>query len=1595
MKKMLSTTSTKLISVLLSIALVLSVFVGLTITASAITSSNAQKFADSATLDGWQKFFGSSAPSTVNAGGVWTDKSVFVDGSSFSGLTDAYNDPISPTVSDDSFLVALSAIASNKSIVGYSHIPTDTLLLLDISGSMGPGNSNNDAVADLVLAANAAVTKLLALNNNNRVGVVLYSAEYDRGNDFHYYTLLPVDRYSATDTITYNNGTFFDTSDDVTVGKFFVTNNNENTFAIASGVKNSNNTAVHQTSIDVVGGTYIQGGLDAIDDIFASIAANNDTVIKDGFQKDAQRKPVVVLMSDGSPTYATTSFANPGNPNLGNGSSTNSTYAFLTQLTAALVKEKASEYYGNEALFYTLGLGVGNDNIAQSVLNPAASTNTIAGYWNNYNSAANNSSLEITNGVTITKSDAVTDINYADQYFSASTGTDLFEAFDRIVNEIIIQSLYRPTLIENNNAHMEGYIEFIDDIGDFMKVEQIEGILIGNKLFTGEKLSENFKDGGGSLGTVANPNELGNNFIWAVKERLGITDTQVARQLVTLAYEHGQLSYTSPTEWSNYIGWYADEDGKFLGFWDKSHTYSQMPDNAVYINKSYGMLGEVKDGHNISDLMYVSIQVHTEIEAKTASTADTDVIKPAHSQLIFRVPASLIPVVSYSVTLEGTGYEDARNIEMTISDASPIRLLFEIGLRDDINEFNIQQTVGNAYRGQDGKYHLYTNEWSAQQFDDETHPSNPTYIHPTESINTIAYFEPNLSNERYYYTEPTPVYYLDGSVYKKYQGATAPKNVAGVEFFRQINTFALTDSVLDGNAANLIKTYEKISAEALAVADDDENNYWFIPKNTIHRVYDEIETAKVVSGGGETKTLEYSYFPTVEHLSGTHYYADAILGNNGLLVITPATGIMITKTVDETLTGTASEFTFNVNLKNVANRSFDLMYRTADGSFETRNNKLNVDSNGNGTVTIKAGETVYIDGIDTGVEYTITETEGATYKVKSSSGTTGTIVENTLAEVKFENTLKNDGYLVISKAVEHPFAEAPSMLRYRDFSFEIELSNSGAAYPDATVEVHYSDNPDVVLDFPVVNNKVTAIILGADESVFIKIKEGWKATVTEKDIPDGFSIKSQTVTPADAIISTTENVVYRFVNTYEPASVKPNATITSTKEFVGRPWTSADSFTFTLSQYNPKTAEFVKVPGGEETVTNTLDGVTTVTFGVALTNAFKQVEFTEVGTYHFSITENAPADKKGITFDTASRDFNVIVTDEDLDGALEIKEIVNANRTAVNASVIEAQKFVNSYAASGIAEITFEINKTVDVTDNNMSYALDGFEFGIYDKVTGELIGTTNTTDENGKATFTLSYNANGVDYQNNKVFRYVIKETNSKIPGMTYVEDMEVTVTVTDKLDGTIIASSSLTSTKQDGTVLVDRTNVYNPDNTKVDVNIAVDKTVQNTGTATIGPEGFHFVLVENDASGDKEIDRVTSDTSGKAAFEKLTFTGEDVGKTFTYTVTEIEGTLANVDYSQQKYEIVVNVLLDENNKVIAKVTCNTEDVTNNVTVEFVNVHSGNLPTPTPTPTPAPAPKPVATGDNASTFLWIGLVLAIGGGLVIVAKKKKEKEEE
>ena len=192
--------------------------------------------ADRQTIDDWQGMFGSeSEPTTQYAGAIWVDKSVFTASEAkayFGNDMTIGNDQFG----NENFLVSLSAIGSNSEVVGYSTIPTDTMIVLDLSSSMYP-DLNPKTIDDMVNAVNETIVKLQNLNANNRVGVTTYFGGHGVQNSLStpqdsHLLMLPLGRYEKAD------------------GKFLVTTKNDNNTQIRS-VKVNSNVKIEGTNTNV------------------------------------------------------------------------------------------------------------------------------------------------------------------------------------------------------------------------------------------------------------------------------------------------------------------------------------------------------------------------------------------------------------------------------------------------------------------------------------------------------------------------------------------------------------------------------------------------------------------------------------------------------------------------------------------------------------------------------------------------------------------------------------------------------------------------------------------------------------------------------------------------------------------------------------------------------------------------------------------------------------------------------------------------------------------------------------------------------------------------------------------------------------------------------------------------------------------------------------------------------------------------------------------------------------------------------------------------------------------------------------------------
>lgn len=1141
-------------------------------------AENYNRTTDPSTMSDWENY--TELNSTAYAGAIWLDKSVFKDTSSDDVKNIKTSDGTELSMIDDerNFLVSLSAVSATKSIDGYSLKPTDTVFVLDVSSSMYSAE-NASRIKQLVPAANKAIDALLKLNKNNRVAVVLYSGlaavdsdpsltdnwseyrKWGRGiaKEDTTMVLLPLGRYTPDSNNNYIE--LIDNSNSDHENHRYIVQTSANL------KEEGSSTTFKQAKKYVNGGTYIQNGLfQAWDKIFSK--ADTTVNINSVFQSGVDRLPVMILMSDGAPTAVTTNYAPSGN-SIGDSNGGNCTLAhntddlaFLTQLTASWVSSKINEHYNEDLLFYTIGIGIddiqssidsltvngskGEENLkadikrtkktvwqARHVLNPMYSAGNseyeqevkqrIDSLWNSYNELSNSQTMDVyltkaqfDRDFYTTKISKVGNLNrdYVTKFYDVNDTDDLLSTFNNIVAEIELQSKYLPTHVDSNE-NLDGYVTFIDDIGMYMDVKNVAGILVDNTLYAG-----------------ADTTTVYNAAIKAIMERMNLSESE-AKNLFDKAKDAGQVYYESESDFGNAIGWYAKEDGSYIEFWDWDASMQTPPEGAYYTIKSYFFNEKLpaEKQTDEKDLMYISVQVRTEISTGKVS-------------LIWRVPASLIPVSDYNVSIKGDinliESEDDISASVEIERAEPISLLYEVGLRDDITSENVKEIMELApeeYKitpDENGRYVFYSNMYDTSVVSD-------TNLTQTDQVNTIAYFEPNKRNERFYFTENSDIFVKEGeNKYVKYSGEEAPSPDGEYYYLSYIFEWAEHDT----DNASLKKVYNRLYSYEIETAQrDTSDNIWYIPIGTVGEPTFSFDTAKT---DNTTQTYTEAHKTGIETSSGSNALDGvdkgdkviyAILGNNGKLSLKPSQGIVLSKRLTEiSEPDENSEFTFTI--KRTDEKTPDYFECTALLEEYSTGEKIKSETvtfiNGLLTYNLKANQQVRLLGLPADSTYELSEvpTDGYMQDIIYLDGEILTgklkadvkVEENTQTYVDFYNKSITAGSLVIEKTLRLPSTmtenDVPSNLKF-DFSVDFGSAYANKQIADSNKNVYTLDE----------NGKTTIKLAAGEKITFNSIIAGTSVKVTEV-IPDGANyFITDNVNDKQATVTNDDKATITFDNT--------------------------------------------------------------------------------------------------------------------------------------------------------------------------------------------------------------------------------------------------------------------------------------------------------------------------------------------------------------------------------------------------------------------------------------------------------------------------------
>lgn len=515
-----------------------------------------------------------------------------------------------------------------------------------------------------------------------------------------------------------------------------------------------------------------------------------------------------------------------------------------------------------------------------------------------------------------------------------------------------------------------------------------------------------------------------------------------------------------------------------------------------------------------------------------------------------------------------------------------------------------------------------------------------------------------------------------------------------------------------------------------------------------------------------------------------------------------------------------------------------------------------------------------------------------TYAYENAEQAVDGVAANTFVnEYKAENVTHLDGIKTLSN---HAF-------KGDTFAFDIKATGDNAAKAPLPEQTSVSISPNAQDD---ANYAFAFGDMKFDQS---HAGETFTYAVTERDVDASTGITKDSATHIATIKVTDNNdgtltleKEYQdgkslvFANTYK---AEGDYQLTASKMLNGRNFKSGDRWTFTVTQPEGQSAP---MPAKTQVVIEPTEGNTAaLDFGsIHYTTADAGKEYTYV------ITETGTVD--GVT-NSAAKTVKVKVTDNN-----------NGTLTAAADPNDEQRTFVNTYDAQGTTVLQAKKH-----LDGRGWASNETFTFKLYDK-DGTELGKAIATTQDQAVSFDKTLEFGLADA--GKTFDYTIRE---EVPqgvqdnGLTYDKtEYQAHVKVVDNGNGTLKTETTYTDTK--GKLIADPVATDANGNTTTECP-TFKNTYQATGETTL--EGLKKIENREFGKDDEYTFTVTSDDEGAPMPENATvtikpregtqadinfgvisYTLDNAGKTYTYTVTET-GEVAGVTNDALVHKVQVSV--------------------------------------------------------------------------------------
>ena len=348
-----------------------------------------------------------------------------------------------------------------------------------------------------------------------------------------------------------------------------------------------------------------------------------------------------------------------------------------------------------------------------------------------------------------------------------------------------------------------------------------------------------------------------------------------------------------------------------------------------------------------------------------------------------KVPAALIPLRSFNV--------DQDKMTMAVSDTQPINIVYtsslKAGVEDKLANPDDAMTEYLQANHQDGKASFYSNDWEQGCLG-----------------KTVANFEPSKDNSYYYFTSDTPIYTDEACTQRAHQV------VKGNTYWYKYSYYEMTNA---GSGA--VEEKEKVisfsgaDAEAIegSIGVDSQGAYFKAGTARLTHL-NELYKAKTSNDTGTA----------IDVLNPKWVGAGQVgsyLGNNGKLSVDLPGALAVTKELQVPDGYSANDFAndsfeFTVAVPKAASKSFSAVVKNANGQQLGDVFTLQFNVAGEAQHSLKAGETLYVYGLDGGWSYEVSEADRAGF-TPAGTDLTGAIVAGQTVNAKVVNTYSASGTL--------------------------------------------------------------------------------------------------------------------------------------------------------------------------------------------------------------------------------------------------------------------------------------------------------------------------------------------------------------------------------------------------------------------------------------------------------------------------------------------------------------------------------------------------------------------------------------------------------